>query len=141
MAFAQGVLGPIDADDLGVTLPHEHLILDMAVRHLPQPDEELIGRQPSLVDRWRLIRDPARYLVNLQGTDTDSAIFEVAQFQAAGGKTIVDLTAVGLSPHPKQLRTIAESLDVNVIAGTGYYISQSLPPWVATSSVTQLADN
>lgn len=86
MAFAQGVLGPIDADDLGVTLPHEHLILDMTVRHLPQPHEELIGRQPSLVDRWRLIRDPAGYLVNLQGTDTDSAIFEVSQFQAAGGR-------------------------------------------------------
>lgn len=59
----------------------------------------------------------------------------------AGGRTIVDLTAVGLSPDPRQLRTIAESLDVNVIAGTGYYISQSLPQWVATSSVTQLADN
>ena len=28
---AQTVLGPINVDDLGITLPHEHLLIDMKI--------------------------------------------------------------------------------------------------------------
>lgn len=139
MAVAHGVNGPISAQDLGLTLPHEHLLLDMSVRYLPHPDEGAIAEQPRLEDRWRMLSDPAGYRENLQGTDIGSAMFEVSQFQAAGGRTIVDLTAEGLHPDPSGLRDIALSLDINVISGTGYYIAQSLPGWVLSASVTDLA--
>lgn len=139
MGVAYGVNGPISSDDLGLTLPHEHLLLDMSVRYLPHPDEGALAKQPRLEDRWRMLSDPAGYQENLQGTDIASAIFEVSQFQNVGGRTIVDLTAEGLHPDPSGLRDIALSLDINVIAGTGYYIAESLPGWVLSASVSELA--
>jgi predicted metal-dependent phosphotriesterase family hydrolase len=41
-------------DDLGITLPHEYLLIDFACRYSPVPDEAVLNGQPALDDRWRL---------------------------------------------------------------------------------------
>jgi phosphotriesterase-related protein len=134
------VQGPVPGDELGITLPHEHLVIDFSCRYAPVEGLPELGPQPNLEDRWRLLGRPGAYRANLIGTDVDSAIAECGHFVAAGGRTIVDLTGVGLEPDPAALKRIAEATGLNVIAATGLYIDASLPAWVHDASVDELAD-
>lgn len=138
---AQTVTGPVDAPALGITLPHEHLLLDFTCRYVAAADEGELGPQPRLEDRWRLLRSPAGYRVNLIGTDIESAVVECGHFTRAGGRTIVDLTGLGLGPDPKGLKVIAERTGLNIIAATGYYIDAALPAWTRTASIEDLAQH
>ncbi|HVW69669.1 MAG TPA: hypothetical protein VHB68_11880 [Steroidobacteraceae bacterium] len=137
---AISVTGPVPADALGITLPHEHLIIDFSCRYSPAADEAQLGPQPRLQDRWRLLRQPAGYRVNLDGTGIESAIEECGYFVAAGGRTVVDLTPRGLGPDPLALRRIAQAAGLNVIASTGYYIDAALPSWARSATVDELAE-
>ncbi len=134
------VTGLVPGDALCTTLPHEHLLCDLGCRYSPSPDEPELGPQPALSDRWRLLRRPAGYRVNLDGTSVESAIEEAELFRRSGGRTIVDLTSRGISPDPRGLKRIAEATGLNVIASTGYYVDASLPDWVRKASVDELAD-
>ena len=137
---AQAVTGLVPADELGITLPHEHLLIDFGVRYSPAEDEPLLApEQPALADRWRLLRSPAGFRVNLDGTDIEESIGEAECFRRAGGRTIVDLTPLGLGPDPAGLREISARTGLNVIASTGYYIDECLPAWTRDASVEELA--
>ncbi|MGH7107778.1 MAG: hypothetical protein ACREFT_14865 [Acetobacteraceae bacterium] len=131
--------GLIAGDQLGITLPHEHLLIDFSCRYVPAPDAGQLGPQPQLADRWKLLRQPAGYRANLDGAGIESAIAECQHFINAGGRTIVDLTGLGLGPNPKGLREIASRTGLNIIAATGYYVDAALPEWVRKASVEELA--
>ena len=133
--------GPVLASTLGVTLPHEHLLLDFSVRYAPIPGEEELHSPLAIEDRWRLTRHPAAHKMNLVGVDIENSIREANYFRAAGGRTIVDLTPIPLTPGPAGLRTVSARTGLNVIASTGYYIDASLPAWVRTATVQALADH
>lgn len=134
------VTGLVPGRDLGVTLPHEHLLIEFSCRYSAAADESALAPQPQLRDRWKLLRQPAGYRVNLTGTSVESAIEECGHFIAAGGRSVVDLTPRGAGPDPKGLVKIAQATGLNVIAATGYYIDASLPDWVRTASVSELAE-
>lgn len=134
------VSGLVDSAALGVTMVHEHLLIDFSCRYSPAPDEATLGPQPALEDRWRLIRTPAGYMVNLDGTSLDSAIREATWFKESGGRTIVDLTGVGLGADAAGLKLVAEATGLNVVAASGLYIDQSLPDWVHEASVETLTE-
>jgi phosphotriesterase-related protein len=135
------VTGLVKAEDMGITLPHEHLLIEMMVRYNPSPEEADLGPQPSLADRWRILRAPAGYKVNLQGHDIPSAIVECGYFKAAGGKTIAELSSIGNGGDPVGLKKIAEETGLNIIAATGLYIAPTLPDWVRHGSVDTIADH
>ena len=62
---AMTVLGPVDAAQLGVVLPHEHIMIDL--RHHAFSVEAILD-------------------------DPDLAVDELQRFRTAGGGTVVDLT-------------------------------------------------
>lgn len=132
------VLGPVPGSELGVTLPHEHLLIDFSCRYVPAEDEAELGRQPLLDDRWRLLARPAGYRSNLLGGDLASAIGECGHFVRAGGRTIVDLTGAGLGPDPAGLAEIAEATGLNIIAATGLYIDEALPDEIRAASIEEV---
>lgn len=135
------VRGAVSPAALGTTLVHEHVLMDFRCRYTPAVDEpDLEQIQPCLSDRHRLVSRPAGYQVNLLRQDLDEAAQELGYFQQAGGGTIVDLTTLGLHPDPLGLLTLAERLDIHLIAATGVYIDRSAPDWVHQSSVDSLAD-
>jgi phosphotriesterase-related protein len=134
------VNGPVPAASLGVTLPHEHLLMDFSVRYAPVAGEDEVRAPLKLEDRWRLVRHPAAHRINLLNLDVENAIQEAMYFRAAGGQTIVDLTPAPLTPGPDKLKTISARTGLNVIAATGYYVDASLPEWARTASVDALAD-
>ena len=108
------VRGPIDDGELGVTQPHEHLLINLY----------------GTVMVW-----------NYSAFEDESlAIDELASFTAAGGRSIVETTTIGIGRQPEGLRRISEATGVNIVMGTGWYREAVYPDYVARSSVDQLAD-
>jgi phosphotriesterase-related protein len=136
------VRGDIPPERLGVTLPHEHLLLDLACRVEPTSDPYLL----SLVDRpvetsilWDLMRNPQISKDNLQLTDVDAAIDEIRSFGECGGSAVVDQTSASIGRNTSAQVRISEATGVHIIAATGYY-SPVLPPHVESATIDELAD-
>ncbi|MFI9630634.1 phosphotriesterase [Streptomyces sp. NPDC052042] len=134
------VTGPVAARNLGLTLMHEHLLIN-------QMREQ---RRTGLVADHSLLLD------------------EIGAFAGAGGGTIVDLTSgeladgaardpLGLyakgpsrigdtvhtrgTAHARELRSLAVESGVNVVAGTGHYRDPYLDRrWFDRHSVDEIAE-
>ena len=97
MPTVNGVLGPIDVDELGFTLMHEHV----------------------LIANWAMRRCYPGYL------DVDAhvahASHEVGTALERGVRTMVDLTPVNLGRDIDVIRRVAERSGAQIIAATGFY--------------------
>jgi phosphotriesterase-related protein len=143
MPHVMTVRGPIDPSDLGVTLMHEHLFIDL--RHLWAPPVH--EWQKALVDADLVLRTRGLLQVdsyvsrqNLALDDPDLTVAELAPFRELGGGTLVDLTTAGIKPQPASLREVSERSGVHVVSGCGYYTGVTHPPEVAYVSESELAD-
>ena len=90
------VLGPVPADELGFTLPHEHVYCTL--RHADY-----------------------RYDVADQFVDEDVMAEEVAAFADLGGATIFDLSVPDNGRSPRRLRVLSERTGVHFVMGCGWY--------------------
>lgn len=128
---AQTVLGPIPAEELGITLPHEHLLIDF--RFMYREPEGAGGRgrglEPvGLRNHYEISYDWTRNLDNLQLLDEATAIEEALLYRREGGRTLVDPTNMGLARDPLALQRIARATGLHVIMGAGYYVGAAHPP-------------
>jgi len=136
------VLGPVDPRDLGVTLAHEHLLVDGSCffEHRDGDDAEEFARLPvseDIVERVRAASCSNRD--NLVLDDPDVAVSELAPFAELGGRTVVDVTSAGLGRKPQGLREIAERTGLLIVMGSGFYCEYAHPEIVARSAVDELA--
>ena len=141
---AQTVLGIIDADSLGVTLPHEH-VLGHALVYFVEPTEagdKKLAHEPVRMDNLCWVRNHcASHMDNMQLTDEQLAIKEIMLFKMAGGDTICDLTcSSSLGRDPLGLTRIARATGVNIIMGAGQYIASSHPPELADMTEEEIAE-
>jgi len=130
----QTVLGVMDSDSLGVTLPHEHLLIDLAswFQDVNDPAEKILANEPIKLDNlWWVKTHSYSHLDNLRLDDEEIAIKEALMFKNAGGNSIVDLTNIGLARNPLALARISKATGLNIIMGSGYYIGASHPPELA----------
>ncbi|MGZ8564072.1 MAG: phosphotriesterase family protein [Candidatus Limnocylindria bacterium] len=106
------VIGPMPASALGVTDAHEHLFLRTPVT---------LGQEMD---------------------DLDRAVTEVREVAAAGLRSIVEMTPIGLGRRPDLLRTVSEATGVPIIGATGYHRDAHYPAdhWVHRASVATLAE-
>jgi len=139
------VLGPIDADDMGLTLVHEHLILEGRSYHLR--DRSLTGESPSglggkvdLENLGTLHRNPFYLEDNVVLDDVATMEKEVLAFKEAGGRTIVDQTSTRERRSPSKLVRLAQLTGINIVMGCGYHRSPSHPTSLADESVEQIAE-
>jgi phosphotriesterase-related protein len=138
----QTVIGKILASEMGVTLPHEHIFIDLnCIRENPtSPDYEwLVDARVSLDIFGALLHHGGVCKDNLILNDSRIAFSELLNFKKLGGKTIVEMTNRGLSPKPNELRVISREVDLNIIAGCGYYVSSSHPPELMNRTIDELA--
>lgn len=129
------VLGPIDGQSAGITLPHEHFFLDLS---LPFDDPERwlrAGRRaPEGAEDWRIYNLELRldnwaevYRVlwrtkdPLVLDDFGLAVQEAGAFKAAGGATVIDVTTKGLGRDPERLARLARETGLHIVMGTGWY--------------------
>lgn len=121
------VTGVIDPNDIGITLAHEHLFLDVRKNHLPPNEDNLtvseikVWESPVTLNNLNLARDMAPIRDNYILNDKKLALKELSEFSKFGGKTIIDVTSNGLKGDPIALKEISEILNVNIIKGCGWY--------------------
>ena len=139
----QTVLGIIDGDSLGVTLPHEHLLLD-AIAFFVEPTEasqrKLAHELVSLENLYWVKPHCLSHVDNMKLTDEQLAIKEAMLYKLAGGDTIVEMTNIGIHRDPLGLARIARATGLNIVMGAGYYIGASHPPELATRTEQEIAE-
>jgi len=116
------VTGPIPADQLGFTLIHEHIFLDLRN------------------DVW---------LSDRMLNDEDRAYEELMLYKAAGGVTVVDQTPGGLrgdrnrilpTKHPLAIREMAQRTGLNIVLGSGWYREPYYDPYLWQAKTDEIAE-
>jgi predicted metal-dependent phosphotriesterase family hydrolase len=102
MAQIMTVLGAISPNDLGFTLPHEHIFIDLTAF----PGGITTGGLDAIID-------PVRH--------TEMMIEELNAFQAVGGKGLVEVTCRNMGGDIRAVKRAAEASGLNIIAGCGWY--------------------
>jgi len=128
----QTVLGTISPDDLGITLPHEHFLIDQTLGGVyfvepNDPRERALAHQPVCLENLSWVRYHTKdSLDNQMLTSAECAIEEALLFKHEGGKSIVDMTNRGIGRDPAVLVRIAQETGLNIIMGSGYYANSPL---------------
>lgn len=117
MARVETVAGPVDADALGVTLVHEHVRF----------------RDEAVAAQW-----PDRYD---EQAEMDAALEAVGAARERGVETIVDPTAMFGGRDVRFMARVAEQTGVRLVACTGIYSYDHLPPYFANRDVDAMAEH
>jgi phosphotriesterase-related protein len=117
-ATVQTVLGAIEPEQVGVTLMHEHTLIDLYAWGG--------GGSGSSYD---LIVDDEVLLAE-----------ELRRYREAGGQTVVDVTTIGIGRNPAGLKRLAEATGLQIVMGAGWYRESVYPRQVYELSTNQLAD-
>ncbi len=125
MASIETVTGAVDAADLGTTLIHEHLRTRDEAVHAQWPQAKASGGIPEREhpgDGWE-------------------AAIEVAEAaHQLGVQTICDPTAMFLGRDVDFMRKVSEQTGLQVVACTGIYTYDHLPPYFVSREPDQIAD-
>jgi phosphotriesterase-related protein len=136
------VLGDVPAEAIGVTLPHEHLLIDFTVMFAEPASASDRGRarEPVSLANLGWVRQHFNAnLDNLRLLDEQTARDEILLFKHAGGRTVVDPTPRTLARDPRALARIARATGLNVVMGAGYYVAASHPADMDRRTVDELA--
>jgi len=139
----QTVLGLIDAESLGVTLTHEHLLSDMSgwfVEPTNASDRRLAHEPIRMDNLWWVRSHTTVNTDNIKLNDEQLAIKEALLYKWEGGNSIVELSSIGLGRDPRGLMRISRGTGLNVIMGSGYYIGTAHPPELATKTEEEIAE-
>ena len=115
MASVEGVNGPIDADELGLTLIHEHFF---------SGDEAVTAQWPHARDRdqeWTLAMESADAV------------------KSHDVKTVVEPTAMMLGREVSVLQQLASETGLQIVACTGIYTYDHLPMFLTTRDADFIA--
>ena len=126
----QTVLGPIGPERLGVTLTHEHLLVDLSVAHGSPESASEIGfyhKAVSMETVGRIRHYGALNADNARLFDVSTAIEEVILYKQHGGDSLVDATSIGIARDPLGLFRISRATGVNIIMGASYYVAAAHP--------------
>ena len=118
MGQVHTVTGTVAAETLGVTLPHEHLLVDF------------IGAAETSPDRY----DPDEVV--------ETVLPHVRAVQVLGVETLVECTPAYLARDPQVMARISAESGLKIITNTGYYGAAQdnfLPPHAFTESADELA--
>src|SRR4051794_6526117 len=116
MATVETVSGPIDADELGTVLVHEHLRF----------------RDEAIAEQW-----PDRYDAE---AELSAALEAVRAAADRGVRSICDPTAMFGGRDVRFMQQVAEETGVQIAACTGIYTYDYLPHYFENHDVDQIAE-
>ena len=137
------VLGELSREELGITTPHEHIFIDISAFFEERPLRDIadpVNEKVKMEHLGQLSRDPYALKDNLKLEDYETQKKEILRFRRAGGTTMVDATMPGIGRDPQKLARIARETGINVIMGTGYYVSSTHPAALASMTEEEIAD-
>ena len=117
MAQVHTVQGPVEADQLGLTLVHEHVRF----------------RDEAVAEQW-----PGRYDEQLE---LDAALLAVNDAKDRGVRTIVDPTAMFGGRDVNFIKRVADETGVQIVACTGIYSYDYLPHYFENRDIDVMADH
>lgn len=139
----QTVLGSIHPTDLGITLMHEHLLIDTTCYYY-ESDYASVRSLKNIPFRPELTsKSHDLYIHHLDGArmyDESVAIEEVAAYKNSGGNSLVDTTSIGIGRDPLALARISRGSKLNIIMGSSYYVTHSHPPDMDQKTQSQITD-
>jgi phosphotriesterase-related protein len=140
---AMTVLGPVPVAEMGVTLMHEHILIDgEASWKCPcHPASREIAEMPvhmGIIGELRM--NPYLNRDNVSLTDSDLALTELRIFQALGGHTVVDPTNIGIGRDPAKLSRISRMSGLKIVMGSGFYLEHTHPDWLKTMDVDEVTE-
>jgi phosphotriesterase-related protein len=113
------VTGSVRASELGLTLIHEHILVDF------------IGADNISSDRWKRPEVVAKMLPYLQ------------TLRQLGVQTLIECTPAYIGRDPLLLKELSEKSGIKILTNTGYYGASNdkyLPAHARTETADQLAD-
>jgi len=122
MPTVESVRGPVELDELGRTLMHEHVFL----------------LEPEALDNFGTLWGGSSYWDEEERIA--DAIEKLGALREAGIETIVDPTAVGLGRFIPRIQRLNESVDLNILVATGVYAFLQLPNFLGYRSVDAIAE-
>ncbi|MEZ5668532.1 MAG: phosphotriesterase-related protein [Alphaproteobacteria bacterium] len=137
------VLGPLPVARMGVTLVHEHILLDAATswrRPCCAGHLALAERPVSVEFLGELRMNPFLNRDNCVLSDVDAAIEELMAFADQGGATVIDPTNRGIGRDGPTLQRISRRTGLNIVMGAGFYLERSHPDYFAAMSEDDIAD-
>ncbi len=136
------VLGPIPVEQMGVTLMHEHVVLDTSSWWKRPCCASHIGLAYKPLDvsmLGELRMNPFLNRDNCGLLDVDVAAEELMHFVEHGGRTVVDPTNHGIGRDPTALKRISRRTGLHIVMGAGYYLEASHPDEVKAMSIEEIA--
>ena len=134
----QTVTGIIDKKGLGVTLPHEHILINMTnCVKITGEEKAIFYDKISNQNRYAVYQDPYAILDNALIESDRVASFEVKLFKEFGGNTIVDCTPDEIGRDPIRLKNISEQTGVKIVMGCGHYYNMTHSEKTKNASVEE----
>jgi len=125
------VSGPIDPAALGMTLPHEHLLISFVPpRETPEawraigeepPSDQAFLNAPLTMDKIGAALMGKFNRDNRVLDDEALAVREATDYRWIGGRSVVDVTPNGIGRNPEALKRIADATGLHVVMGSGWY--------------------
>ena len=137
------VLGHVAADELGVVLPHEHLVVDTSVYYQAPADETAreLAESPVEITKLGFCGATCSRFGTTSCSPTWSSPSPRRTSSAGwGAATIVDLTLLDVGRDPRALQAIARRTGLNVVMGCGHYIHLAHPPSLRYERVESIAE-
>jgi phosphotriesterase-related protein len=127
----QTVTGPIEPEQMGLTLTHEHVLVDQSP-FTALPDEasarQMHGGPVSQANLGYIRHHYGRSMDDGQVFDIEGAIEEVSLYRQFGGGSLIDVTSMGVARDPVALARISRATGVNIVMGGSYYQRLVHPP-------------
>ncbi|MEQ6120172.1 aryldialkylphosphatase [Reichenbachiella sp. MALMAid0571] len=101
MSFIRTVLGDVDAEDIGITYSHEHIIIDESFATLENPD----------------------FLLN----DVEKVSKELKEVFHLGGRTMIDAMPANCGRNVSKLVEVSLKTGMNIVAPTGIHLEVYYP--------------
>jgi phosphotriesterase-related protein len=117
MSDVQTVQGPVDGDELGIVLVHEHVRF----------------RDEAVAAEW-----PDRYD---EQAELDAALDAVRAAKSRGVQTIVDPTAMFGGRDVRFMKRVADETGVRIVACTGIYSYDYLPHYFENRDIDVMAEH
>jgi phosphotriesterase-related protein len=138
------VNGDLPLDSMGITLSHEHVLVDGSqwmVDPITENDRQLSSKSPAMEDMWWLRQWPNTSRTNYLLDDFDLSVQELGFFAELGGSTVIDMTcSATMGREIEKLKKISKDTGINIVAGCGHYVEASHSRQVAMSDANELAD-
>jgi phosphotriesterase-related protein len=120
MPAVQTTRGPVELDELGTTLMHEHVFV----------------MNPESLQNWGHAYGSLYWDERERVAD---AVDKLTRVREAGIATVVDPTAPGLGRYIPRVREVAEAAGLNLIVASGVYAFLELPGFLAYRPVEAIA--